>query len=158
MTAVERFDAEIEKGARWADPDAPLEIVRYRESGHWNAICEVLDQEGHLNAACGNYAAADHQWALSRLAAEAAAEAQGVVVREPEFRIDVVENVNPKGYAVVIDGHVERFETSRYGAESFARGVAWAGREFGWASDRLQEYGKQAQESLVRSHAKRVRA
>lgn len=149
MTAAERFDAEIEKGARWADPDAPLEIVRYRESGHWNAICEVLDQEGHLNAACGNYAAADHQWALSRLAAEAAAEAQGAVVREPELRIEKVKN--PNGYVVVIDGHVERFETSRYGAESFARGVAWAGREFGWASDRLQEYGKQAQAATVRT-------
>lgn len=78
MTAAERFDTEIEKGARWADPDAPLELVRAREAENWLWICEILDQEGHTNAACGNYGAADHQWGLSRLAAEAHAEAQAV--------------------------------------------------------------------------------
>jgi hypothetical protein len=150
MTAAERFDTEIEKGVPWADPDAALELVRAREADNWLWVCEILDQDGHVNAACSNYSKANRQWELSALASEAHDEKQGIEVVEPEFRIDVVENVKPKGYAFVIDGHVERFETSRYGAESFARGVAWAGREFGWASDRLQEYGKQAQATVVR--------
>lgn len=74
-------------------------------------------------------------------------------VVEPLMRIDEVRN--PKGWVVVIDDHVERFETSLYAAEQFLRGVQWAADQFGWASDRLKQYGEQANSALVQPTTRR---
>jgi hypothetical protein len=71
---------------------------------------------------------------------------------EPALLIRKVSN--PKGYVVVIDDHVERFEASLYAAEQFCRGVEWAAREFGWASDRLKRYGELAQTAVLQNHWK----
>jgi hypothetical protein len=76
-------------------------------------------------------------------------------VPEPQLRLDRTEN--PKGYAVVIDDHVERFEENVHAAENFIRGIQWAGREFGWASDRLKAYGEQADSILINSTHRNVR-
>lgn len=72
-----------------------------------------------------------------------------VEVTEPT--LEIVHMDDPKGFAVLIDGKLERLEDSAYYAECFVKGVQWAARNFGWASERLTKYGEQCDSALINS-------